>query len=202
MVRATIALFSSLCFLSLVPCLADDDTNDKPASENESSSINTSLLGSRMTASATALQFEGERALEVGNLERALTLLKRSMEIDDDDCNTRLIYAKTLEAKLRTQQERDPELFKECVKEWLIVMRDEVGDQKGVGIHGVSFLNSYYDDEDREMLAKKHLIKLAGSAPRAWETDAHYLAKVLRPSAALVKGKVVDKDKTKDEGEK
>ncbi len=202
MVRATIALFSSLCFLSLVPCLGDEDTNDKPASENESSSINTSLLGSRMTGSATSLQFEGERALEVGNLERALTLLKRSMEINDDDCNTRLIYAKALEAKLRTQQERDPALFKECVTQWLVVMRDEVGDQKGVGIHGVSFLNSYYDDEDREMLAKKHLIKLTGSAPRAWETDAHYLAKVLHPSSALVKGKVVDADKTKDEGEK
>lgn len=202
MLKATIALVSSLCLFGLLPSLADEDNNEKLPSDNESSSGTNTMLGYQPAVTATMLQYEGERALETGNLERSLTLLKRSIDMDDDDCNTRLLYAKALEAKLRTQHERDPALFKNCVKEWLIVMRDEVGDQKGVGIHGVSFLNSFYDDEDREMLAKKHLIKLTGSAPRAWETDAHYLAKVLRPGAELVKGKIVDKDNTRDEGEK
>jgi hypothetical protein len=201
MLKATIALASSLCLLGLIPCLADEENSEKPTAETDSSSGTNTMLGYRSTVSAATLQYEGERALEVGDLKRALTLLKRSIDLDDDDCNTRLLYATALEKKMRLQQERDPELFKQCVKEWLIVMRDEVGDQKGLGIHGVSFLNGFYDDEDREMKAKNHLIKLTGSAPKAWETDAHYLNKVLRPHTGVVSGKFVDKDKTKDEGE-
>ena len=202
MLKATIVLTYSLCLLGLTPCLADEDSSENTAQESESSPRTNTMLGYKSTVSAATLQYEGERALEVGDLNRALSLLKRSIDLDDDDCNTRCIYAKALETKLRSQVEKDPHLFEQCVKEWLIVMRDEVGDQKGLGIHGVSFLNGFYDDEDREMNAKKHLIKLTGSAPKAWETDAHYLSKVLNPHKGVVSGNVVNKDKSTDEGEK
>jgi hypothetical protein len=201
MLKAIIALTSSLCLLGLIPCLSDEESSEKATTDSESSSNTNTMLGYRSTVSAATLQYEGERALEVGDLKRALTLLKRSIDLDEDDCNTRLLYAKALETKLRSQTDRDPELFKQCVKEWLIVMRNEVGDQKGLGIHGISFLSGFYDDEEREMKAKSHLIKLTGSAPKAWETDAHYLNKVLRPNAGLVSGKFIEKNKTKNEGE-
>ena len=52
-----------------------------------------------------------------------------------------------------------------------------------------------YEDEERSIPAKVHLVSLAGrSAPRPWETDTKYMKWVNRPTVA-VSGKILSKNK-------
>jgi hypothetical protein len=61
--------------------------------------------------------------------------------------------------------------------------------------HGVNPIGDLYHDDERSIPAKTELIKLTGSAPRPFETDAHYLKRVLMPSTTTVTAKVLKKNK-------
>ncbi|MFX5680438.1 hypothetical protein ABTE28_20290, partial [Acinetobacter baumannii] len=79
---------------------------------------------------------------------------------DLDNADTHLVYAEALEKKINKQTSKDNELFKKCVKEWLIVYRGEKGDERGLSnSHGISIpmLGKFYEDEDRSIPAKQRL---------------------------------------------
>jgi len=123
------------------------------------------------------------------NIDEAISLCRKSLLKNDDDIDVHLQYARLLENKYRQHGEPDPTLFMECVKEWLKILRCEVGDEKGMTFHGVGFplTGSLFKDDDRTILAKNHLIGLTGLGPKGWETDAKYLARVMKQSSVSAK---------------
>jgi tetratricopeptide (TPR) repeat protein len=140
--------------------------------------------------SAGSLANRARVALRNGNYSRAIDLAKRSLKKDDDDPDVHAIYAESIEAKLEHQAEKDPDLYRTCLHEWLLVYRNELGEEKGMTIRGINIMGTAWNDNFRGGLAKIHLKKLTGYLPKAWETDNRYLSRVLKPAETTVTGKV------------
>ena len=150
-------------------------------------------------ASAEALCIAVEYANKAGNYDQAIAICRRALRIDYDDLDIHLAFAEALENKIKDQDERDEKLFKECVKEWLIVLHNTVGAEKGLTWHGLSLpgMEKRYEDPMHGGVARTHLKALVGSLPKASETDARYLKRVLNQADSTVSGKVVDSDRNK-----
>lgn len=133
------------------------------------------------------LQMRAQKALWAGDYHRAIRLCEQSMEHDTDDADTHVVYAEALEAKLKHQTEKDPELFRKCVESWLKVYRNQVGEERGMTAKGIGIgMDRFYADDDRGGKAKLHLIKLTGYVPKFWETNDKYLTRVLAPATTSV----------------
>jgi hypothetical protein len=142
---------------------------------------------------AETLMFQADYLLKLGNYEGAITLIKKSLAENDDDADAHSLYAQALEKKLRAQQNKDPKLFNKCVKEYLMVMRDEKGIEKGLYWHG--FATPYgasFGDEGRELMAAQRLYKLTGFVPKRGQSDRKYLSLVLKPTTTEVTGTVLN----------
>ncbi len=144
---------------------------------------------------ADSLLLGAEYANTQNKYDQAIKLCRQALDKDYNDIDTHQEYAQALENKLRIQTKRDPYLFNECIKQWLIVLRCEAGDENGIGFHGIAVpgLGHIYQDEDRTITARRHLQKLSGSTPKYWETDARFLKRVCQNSSATVKGQVIPK---------
>jgi hypothetical protein len=153
--------------------------------------INSNQLMELGMVTPKSLVLEGEKALYAGDPDRAITVLRRSIDRDFDDADAHMFYARALEMKLKAQHEKDPDTYNQCIKEWLIVMRNHSGDERGEGAHGINVLGHFYEDEEHGIDARRHLVKLTGYAPRPWETSAKYLRRVLLPSTSTVSGAVM-----------
>ena len=140
--------------------------------------------------SAGSLANRARVSLRNGNYNRAVELAKRALQKDDDDPDNHAIFAESIEAKLDHQTEKDPSLFKTCVHEWLIVYRNETGEEKNMTIKGLNIVGTWWNDDYRGGLAKKHLKKLTGYVPKGWETDNRYMTKVCKPAETTVRGEV------------
>jgi hypothetical protein len=152
---------------------------------------NMDILGGAHS-SEDALLFQAEYAMHYGNYQGALKVIEQALKKDDDNADLHAIYAQALEQKYKSGEKRDPALFNKLVKEWLIVMRDEKGPEKGLYAHGwTSPLGKSMGDEDHALLAATHLYKLTGSVPKNGQTDKNYLKKVLHPASASVSAKVI-----------
>ncbi len=151
-----------------------------------------------------SLTIQAERALKSGNYEKAIEFGKRALELNIDDCDSHLIYAKALEAKLAAQKKEDPLLFNHCVREWLYVLRNTYGDERGVNFRGLGLPGvggAWNEDEDRQRPARQHLLKLTGCVPKLWETNEKFLKKVSRTGESSVSGKIISKDKDANESQ-
>ncbi|HEY9681178.1 MAG TPA: hypothetical protein V6C86_06335 [Oculatellaceae cyanobacterium] len=149
--------------------------------------------------SASALRRSGEFLTKRGRYDDAIRFLKASLQKNYDDSDTHKAYAIAMEKKLNTQTERDPELFAKCVKEWLIILREEVGFEK-LTFHGLNVPGSgyFFADETFAIPAKAHLQSLTGYCPRAWETDAQFIKRVTKAGSVGVSGKVIKKRGAED----
>jgi len=127
------------------------------------------------------------------NPDQAIALYRKALEKENNDIDLHLHYAELLEDKFNKEGESDSQLYNDCVREWLIVLRSEAGDEKGLTFHGIGLPLSgqFYGDEHRVILARKHLVSLTGIAPKAWETDSQYLERAAK--RASVKGKLLSK---------
>ena len=128
----------------------------------------------------SALRLEGEQSIRMGNLERAIMVLQRSVELAPLDIDGRILYATALEKKLMKQKRRDPRLFNYTVKQWLFIYKKA-------------------DFDDHKMMAANHLVTLVGRIPKWYEKEKKYLAKVLIPEDGSVKvslGKVREDKKS------
>jgi hypothetical protein len=112
--------------------------------------------------SANALRLEGESSLRNGHLDRAITVLQRSVEMAPMDMDGRILYSQALEQKLISQKERNPSLFNFLVKQWLFVAKKA-------------------EFADQAMIGRAHLMNLTGVAPKMFEKEPKYLARVLMP---------------------
>jgi hypothetical protein len=176
---AALTVFCSYC-----PSLAKDA---KAASSPSVESINgyTSLSNS----SAGTMGFASDYSVNNNQLDQAVLLSRNAVNKDPDDIEAHQSYAEALENKLRAVKGTDHELASECITQWLIVLRNEVGEEKGLGFHGISVMGHLYDDDTRSITARQRLVSIAGRAPKPWETDARYLKSVLHQTA--VNGKVL-----------
>ena len=195
MLKNCLIVLPLLILCLIIPAWADDDDNSN-SEESSDSQVGTvtsmeaySEIGKQ---TASSLNLAAEYALDQGNIEKAIKYCRMALDKDYGDLDVHMAYAKALQAKLKSQKERDPNLFNECIKEWLIVYRTEVGFDKDISFHGINPLGHFYEDEDRSMPARQQLIALTGRAPKPWETDAKYLKWVNRPTTAVA-GKVVNK---------
>jgi hypothetical protein len=141
--------------------------------------------------SARMLFLEAEENMRSGDPQTALRKVKHSLDIDNDDMDAHCLYAELLDEKVRSQVERDPTLFNQCVEEWLNVMRNRYGDEKGMRFKGINPCGDLFHDEERSITAKRALVKLTGYAPKTLETDNHYLKRVLMPTTDKVAGTIV-----------
>jgi hypothetical protein len=146
---------------------------------------------------ASAMMLSSEYSARNGYIEQAISQSRRAIDRDPDDIDLHKALAENLETKLKTQDERDPYLFNECVKEWLMVLRNEVGDESGMTWHGIGLpkMQRLYEDSERGAVARKHIVDLTGSMPKGWETNARYLKRIAKESEAEVAGKVIVKKK-------
>ncbi|MFA7338104.1 MAG: tetratricopeptide repeat protein [Candidatus Obscuribacterales bacterium] len=136
--------------------------------------------------SARSLLMIARQCMRHHNYNKAISLLSRAVKLDPDDPDVRCVYAEALEEKLSHQAEKDPTIFNLCIKNWLIVMRNEVGEEKGATYKGIGIGMGYFQDEERTMHAKHSLKALTGYIPKPWETNDRYLRKVLRPATTSV----------------
>lgn len=116
----------------------------------------------------SALRLQGEQAIRLGNTDRAIQVLQRSVEMNPLDMDGRVLYATALEKKLVRQKKRDPRLYNYVLKQWTFV-----------------FKHSEFDDQ--KMQGRNHLINLAGRAPRWHESVKRYLNKIMIPEDGSVR---------------
>ncbi len=134
-----------------------------------------------------------EMALRAERVDRAIELARRAMRRNPDDMDVHKALAEALDRKLENQTDKDPAVFAECVKEWLIVMRNGVGLEKGTNFRGMGFLDHLYGDDEYYGEARQRLKHLTGFVPKPWESNEKYLRRVLQPAQAEVKGKLLKK---------
>lgn len=114
------------------------------------------------TQTSSALRLEGEQSMRFNNIDKAIMVLQKSVEMTPSDMDGRILYAEALEKKLNHQKDRDPALFNFAVKQWLYVAKKA-------------------DFMDQKLQAMKHLQTLTGQRPHRWENEVHYLSHVLMP---------------------
>lgn len=143
-----------------------------------------------------AVMMSAEAALRSDRVERAIQLSRRAMQRDPDDLDIHKSLAEALERKLEMQTDKDPKLFGECVREWLIVMRNGAGMEKGTNFRGAGgILDHFFGDEEYYIEARKRVKHLTGYLPKPWETNDRFLKRVLTPSQAELSGKILPKEK-------
>lgn len=127
-----------------------------------------------------ALSLEGEKTLKSGNLDRAIMVLQRSVEMAPGDMQARILYAEALEKKISKQKPKDPKLFNFLIKQWLYVYKQA----------------EFFDES---MQGLSHLTSLTGTQPKRFENEKKFLARVLIPEDGSVKValKATDSDSPK-----
>jgi hypothetical protein len=145
-------------------------------------------------SNSNVLLFTSDYLLKRGNYQDALRLIKIAIKKDNDDIDMHKLYAEALEKKYDAEPKKDPEIYNQCVFEWLLVLRQEVGWEKltknGIGVPGMGKL---FEDEDQVIPARQHLLSLTGSLPGVRENDTKYLRRVMKPTTTGVHGKVLTK---------
>lgn len=136
--------------------------------------------------SARTLFLAAKQDMKRHNYLRAIKKLEEAVKLDPDDMDVRCLYAESMQEKLSHQVDKDPDLFNKCVQTWLKVMRNEVGEEKGLTYKGIGIDNGMFGDEERSQRAKLELKTLTGYIPKPWETNDHYLKRVLKNYSASV----------------
>jgi hypothetical protein len=128
--------------------------------------------------------------------DRAIAVCQKALRKNGEDCDIHKIYAEALEGKLKKEKKDNPDLYMECLKEWLIVLRNERGDEKGISFRGVGIpgVMKAFEDEDHQLEAKGHLVDITGISPRPWETDTMFLKRASKQSSTAVSGRLLEKN--------
>lgn len=190
------AVLAVMALVASQPGLAGEyDEESKPAKRAISSYD--AFSSGRGTRDSSMSSIQSEMSLRSSDLNRAIKMGRRAVELDPEDVDARVALGNALFQKVKSSKKEDPALFNECVKTWLMVHRNVIGfekaDFKGLGIPG---FQKMYEDEDHGILAKSRLVDLCGRPPKMFETNRKYLDKVLHAETAV--SAVVIKKPAKD----
>jgi hypothetical protein len=163
----SVSLLLFLVLPSVQAAIADDD--DYVPEDG------TTYNGKGKSHGSTQDFFLGQTALRDHQIEKAITYLRRSVNANGTDLDARAIYATALEEKYRDQEEKDPQLFRECLSQWLYVLKTIAPEESGVSV-----LKFLYKDEERDMPAKQHIKDLTGTVPKHFESNDKFLARVCK----------------------
>ncbi len=141
------------------------DPANLPASSSVVSSDQLLELG---VPKADSLRLEGEQLMRFGDYDRAIAVLQRAVEMTPTDMDGRLLYAEALEKKLIKQKNKEASLYNFLIKQWLVVSKK----------------SNYLD---QQMQGRSHLSSLTGTAPAKFESNKHFLARVLVPEDGSVR---------------
>jgi|688.fasta_scaffold138076_4 hypothetical protein len=182
------------CTLQLPGALAQDEGGVGYYSNGYRPIQNNDFLGLAHNSPETYL-FRAEVAINREQWAQAVKYLRKSMKGNDDDIDTHKYLAICLEKQMDEQTDRDPGMFKECVKEWLVVLRNTKGAEKGLTFkNGLSPTNNKkWEDEQTAGMARQHLKELTGQEPKRWETNDKFIARVAKPAEENVQAKVLSK---------
>jgi hypothetical protein len=111
------------------------------------------------------LRLEGEQCLRTGNIDRALTVLQRSVEMAPLDMEGRILYAAALGRKFEERRGQDNALFNFLVKQWLFIYKRS-------------------DFPDQQQQALSQIAALTETKPKRFESEKKFLGRVLRPEDA------------------
>jgi hypothetical protein len=141
----------------------------------------------------TTYLFRAEMAIQHQQWDQAVHWLRRSIKANDDDIDTHKALAVCLENKLEQQEDKDGPVYKECLNEWLIVLRNMKGSEKGLSKKNGSSPtnNKAWEDEDGAGMARIHIKKLTGLEPKQKESNSKFLARVTRASEQNVSASVI-----------
>jgi hypothetical protein len=149
----------------LQPALARDidfSQDTTPIVHAEQAPVSSDQILDISTSSSSALRMEGEQLIRVNKLDKAISVLAKSVEMSPEDMDGRILYAEAMEKKLAHQTPKDPQLHNLAVRQWLYIAK------KG----------QYMDQKVQGM---KHLSNICGTKPRMLETEDRFLARVLMP---------------------
>lgn len=193
-ISALAACFSTAFTFQLLPASAQDSSGVGYYSSGYRPIQNEDFLGLAHNTPETYL-FRAEVAINRQQWGQAVKFLRKSMKGNDDDIDTHKYLAICLEKQMDEESERDPSKFKECVKEWLVVLRNTKGAEKGLTFkNGLSPTNNKkWEDEQTAGMARQHLKELTGQEPKRWETNDKFIARVSKPAEENVSAKVVSK---------
>ncbi len=192
------SLLSLLAISSTNACLAEPKVKSRPSkSESDPNYVAPTLEydeildpGKKRPISSLV---GAEMALRSERVDRSIQLARRAMQRNPDDMDVHKALAEALDRKLEHQIDKDPQMFAECVREWLIVMRNGVGLEKGTNFHGIGIFDSLYGDDEYYGEAKLRLKHLTGYVPKPWESNEKFLKRVLKPAQTELKGKILRK---------
>ncbi len=171
-------------------CFADNSSYSKERTTTDSAYSDDAQLSRRRAMKAT----------QDSNLELRLRDLLRASNSNVDDLDIHVHIAETCEQLCRRgPKNNDLEMYRLALKHWLIVMRNEVGEEANLNFRGFAILPGVFDDEDRSRKARNRIKLLAGCLPRPWETrDAFIKRRCINAemvtSAKLLKGREVNQD--------
>lgn len=193
-ISALAACLSTAFTFQLLPASAQDSSGVGYYSSGYRPIQNEDFLGLAHNTPETYL-FRAEVAINRQQWGQAVKFLRKSMKGNDDDIDTHKYLAICLEKQMDEESERDPSKFKECVKEWLVVLRNTKGAEKGLTFkNGLSPTNNKkWEDEQTAGMARQHLKELTGQEPKRWETNDKFIARVSKPAEENVSAKVVSK---------
>jgi tetratricopeptide (TPR) repeat protein len=191
---STILVF--LCSSLAAIAQADNEESEEESSARNPGEVTSIDVINSGKSNGRALASAAEYCVQIEQYDKAIKLSRQALDKNYDDNEIHQVYAEALEGKLKEQANRDPALFNQCVQEWLIVLRQETGDEKGLTAHGIGIpmMGKLYEDDDRVIPARQHLLKLTGTTPKFWETDNKYLKRITTSGANKVYGKVVPRD--------
>lgn len=194
LIAATYSCLSVAYLFQASPAYAQDESSVGYYSNGYRPIQNDDFLGLAHNTPETYL-FRAEVAINRQQWGQAVKYLRKSMRGNDDDIDTHKFLAICLEKQMEEQVDRDPSMFKECVKEWLIVLRNTKGAEKGLTFkNGLSPTNNKkWEDEQTAGMARQHLKELTGEEPKRWETNDKFIARVAKPAEENVHAKVLSK---------
>jgi hypothetical protein len=147
---------------------------------------------------------QSEISLRNDDVNRAITMGRRAVRLDPEDIDARVALGEALYQKVKRQKKKpNPELYNECVKTWLMVLRNVVGDESKMSYKGISLplAQRFFEDEDRGILARERLTEVCGRVPKFYETNNKFLTKVLLPEATKTVAGTVLKGSTSGDSE-
>jgi hypothetical protein len=135
-----------------------------------------------------SLRASAEYSLRQGQIDKSINFCRQAIERGESDMDLHAIYAEALEQKIKVLSGSGRSATaKECIRQWLLVLRNETGEEKGTSFHGIGIplVGHLYEDDERHISAKVHLKRVAGRTPHVWETDSKYLQAVLRDERSV-----------------